>query len=373
MSLEDVEALLIKKALARFNGNVSHAANALGLSRSALYRRLQRYGLVIGNVEASSRESPGMTHDDSARSLMACRSPGRTARLRRSRSGCSGSGDFSRAVAVDPHRHHRRPVVGFAFAVRERVVFPLQTLSNLLGALREGDFSVRGRSAAARRRAGRSHARSQHARQHAARAAPRRAWKPPRCCAPSCARSTSPSSPSTSISAPPGESRRRALCWPARRAPARAARRRRSSWTVCLDGAAADTCRRLFPAAPAAGACAARAVRERGLPLELVVISDFTQALSEQELQAWQRLVRVLGHELNNSLTPIKSIAGSLASLLARRPLPDDWRDDMQPRPRRHHLPLRSPQPLHRRLRAAGKLPRPQLQPLDVATASAAP
>lgn len=45
MSLEDVEALLIKKALARFSGNVSHAASALGLSRSALYRRLQRYGL----------------------------------------------------------------------------------------------------------------------------------------------------------------------------------------------------------------------------------------------------------------------------------------------------------------------------------------
>jgi DNA-binding NtrC family response regulator len=45
MSLEDVEAALIKKALARFNGNVSHAADALGLSRSALYRRLQRYGL----------------------------------------------------------------------------------------------------------------------------------------------------------------------------------------------------------------------------------------------------------------------------------------------------------------------------------------
>jgi DNA-binding NtrC family response regulator len=45
MSLEDVECLLIKKALARFNGNVSQAAGALGLSRSALYRRLQRYGL----------------------------------------------------------------------------------------------------------------------------------------------------------------------------------------------------------------------------------------------------------------------------------------------------------------------------------------
>ncbi len=45
LSLEEVEALLIKKALARFNGNVSQAAGALGLSRSALYRRLQRYGL----------------------------------------------------------------------------------------------------------------------------------------------------------------------------------------------------------------------------------------------------------------------------------------------------------------------------------------
>jgi DNA-binding NtrC family response regulator len=45
MSLEEVEAFLIKKALARYGGNVSHAANALGLSRSALYRRLQRFGL----------------------------------------------------------------------------------------------------------------------------------------------------------------------------------------------------------------------------------------------------------------------------------------------------------------------------------------
>jgi DNA-binding NtrC family response regulator len=51
MSLEEVEAFLIQKALARFDGNVSLAARALGLSRSALYRRLQHYGrsnLVIG-------------------------------------------------------------------------------------------------------------------------------------------------------------------------------------------------------------------------------------------------------------------------------------------------------------------------------------
>jgi DNA-binding NtrC family response regulator len=45
MSLEEVELFLIRKALQRYKGNVSHAATALGLSRSALYRRLQRYGL----------------------------------------------------------------------------------------------------------------------------------------------------------------------------------------------------------------------------------------------------------------------------------------------------------------------------------------
>jgi DNA-binding NtrC family response regulator len=45
MSLEEVEAFLIQKALARHDGNVGQAAQSLGLSRSALYRRLQRYGL----------------------------------------------------------------------------------------------------------------------------------------------------------------------------------------------------------------------------------------------------------------------------------------------------------------------------------------
>ena len=52
--------------------------------------------------------------------------------------------------------------------------------------------------------------------------------------------------------------------------------------------------------------------REGGLPHALLVVSDLTRALREEEFQAWQRMVRVLGHELNNSLTPIKSIAGSL-------------------------------------------------------------
>ena len=68
--------------------------------------------------------------------------------------------------------------------------------------------------------------------------------------------------------------------------------------------------------------------RQGGLPLDLVVLSNVSRALREEERQAWQRLVRVLGHELNNSLAPIRSIAGSLESLVARDPRPADWLDD---------------------------------------------
>lgn len=67
-----------------------------------------------------------------------------------------------------------------------------------------------------------------------------------------------------------------------------------------------------------------------GEPHELLVLSDVSQPLREQERLAWQRLIRVIGHELNNSLAPIKSIAGSLAALLRRTPQPSDWREDME-------------------------------------------
>src|SRR5207248_6789788 len=49
-----------------------------------------------------------------------------------------------------------------------------------------------------------------------------------------------------------------------------------------------------------------------------------------EERQAWQRLIRVIGHEINNSLAPIKSIAGSLESMLARDTMPHDWNEDMR-------------------------------------------
>ena len=57
--------------------------------------------------------------------------------------------------------------------------------------------------------------------------------------------------------------------------------------------------------------------RLRGVPHTLFVLSDVSEALREEERLAWERLIRVLGHEINNSLTPIKSIAGSLRSRLS--------------------------------------------------------
>ncbi|WP_114238849.1 PAS domain-containing sensor histidine kinase [Dyella sp. C9] len=71
-------------------------------------------------------------------------------------------------------------------------------------------------------------------------------------------------------------------------------------------------------------------LRSGGRGGQLLVINDLGRVLREEERQAWQRLLRVLGHELNNSLAPIRSMAGTLASLLARDPMPDDWRVDFQ-------------------------------------------
>ena len=70
--------------------------------------------------------------------------------------------------------------------------------------------------------------------------------------------------------------------------------------------------------------------RQKGVPHTLIVLSDVSRALREEERDAWQRLIRVLGHELNNSLTPIKSIAGSLNAQLSQTVLDADARQDFQ-------------------------------------------
>jgi two-component system, NtrC family, nitrogen regulation sensor histidine kinase NtrY len=68
--------------------------------------------------------------------------------------------------------------------------------------------------------------------------------------------------------------------------------------------------------------------RQKGVPHSLVVLSDVGRALREEERGAWQRLIRVLGHELNNSLTPIKSIAGTLHAQVSQAPLDaGQWQD----------------------------------------------
>lgn len=70
--------------------------------------------------------------------------------------------------------------------------------------------------------------------------------------------------------------------------------------------------------------------RQGGEPHDLLVITDLSRTLREEERQTWQRLIRVLGHELNNSLAPIISIAATLSTIVEHEPLHSDWRDDLR-------------------------------------------
>ncbi len=97
---------------------------------------------------------------------------------------------------------------------------------------------------------------------------------------------------------------------------------------ACLDANEDAPLTLTFPGGSGRWGVRRSSFRERGLPHELMVLTDLSRTLREEERNAWQRLVRVLGHEMNNSLAPIKSIAGSLETLLRRDPPPPDWRDD---------------------------------------------
>jgi signal transduction histidine kinase len=102
------------------------------------------------------------------------------------------------------------------------------------------------------------------------------------------------------------------------------------------------------------------------VPHHLLVLTDLSRTLREEERLAWQRLIRVLGHELNNSLAPVKSIADSLGTLLSRENLPGDWKEDAQ----------RGLEVISGRVEALGRftsayarlarLPSPTLQPVSV-------
>ncbi len=110
------------------------------------------------------------------------------------------------------------------------------------------------------------------------------------------------------------------------------------------------------------------AFRQHGRPHRLLVLANVSLALREEERLAWQRLIRVLGHELNNSLAPIKSIAGSLGQLLDRPSRPPDWQDDAQ---RGLAVIGARAESLSRFMEAYGRLarlPPPERQPVSIPT-----
>jgi nitrogen fixation/metabolism regulation signal transduction histidine kinase len=216
--------------------------------------------------------------------------------------------------------------LGFAFALRERVVYPLRTLSNLLAALREGDYSLRAR--ASRDALGEV--------MHEINSMSRmlREQRLDAIEAATLLR-TVMEQIEVAVFAFDQDQRlqlvnragARLLAKPAERLVGRGAEE--IGLADCLAVGRSRAVEMTFPGGSGRWSIRRSSFREHGVRHKLLVISDLTRELREEELKAWQRLVRVIGHELNNSLAPIKSIAASLGSLLSR-PKTDDWQDDMQ-------------------------------------------
>lgn len=97
-----------------------------------------------------------------------------------------------------------------------------------------------------------------------------------------------------------------------------------------LTGIAPRTLEVSFPGGTGRWELRRSVVRQEGYPLQLLALSDLSRALREEERQAWKRIIRVLSHEINNSLAPIKSITGSLQNMLGRSALPEDVADDVE-------------------------------------------
>ncbi len=220
--------------------------------------------------------------------------------------------------------------LGFASALRGRVVLPLQTLSNLLAALREGDFSIRARGAS------RDDALGDVLLEVNALGEILQTQRLGALEATALLR-TVMIEIDVAIFAFDTEERlvlvnragERLMARPVEWLMGRGAAE--LNLAECLRGEeTARTLQMTFPGGAGRWEVHRNSFRNRGEPHQLLVLTDLSRALREEERQAWQRLVRVLGHELNNSLAPIKSIAGSLGKLVGREPRPADWRDDMQ-------------------------------------------
>jgi PAS domain S-box-containing protein len=219
--------------------------------------------------------------------------------------------------------------LGAAYSVRERAVRPLQTLANLLGALREGDFSIRARGARGDDALGLAYlevnALSDTLRQQRLGAME----------ATALLRAVMEEI-DVAVLAFDEAGRLRLVNRAAERLLGHPAPRLldRTAGELGLDeyleGPAPRTFRARFAGGSGSWELRRSAFRQGGLPHQLVVLTDLSRALREEERQAWQRLVRVLSHEINNSLAPISSIAGSLQDLLRQDPPSPDLRDDLQ-------------------------------------------
>ncbi len=137
----------------------------------------------------------------------------------------------------------------------------------------------------------------------------------------------------------------------------------------CLAGEPSRTMEIMLPGGAGRWGLRRTIFREQGMPHTLVVLTDLSRALREEEREAWQRLLRVLGHELNNSLAPIKSIAGTMAALTKRRENTADWQSDME---RGLNIIASRTESLSRFMSAytrLARLPKPRLGPVNVSGA----
>ena len=254
-----------------------------------------------------------------------------------------------------------------AFVLRERVVRPLQTLSNMLAALREGDYSIRARGAEREDALGLAYLeanllgetlRTQRLGAMEATALLR----------------TVMADIDVAVFAFDDDERLRLVNSAGERILGHAAERLlgRTAEQVgladCLVGESPRTMDVTFPGAAGRWEVRRGSFRQNGRPHTLLVLADVTKALREEELQAWRRLVRVLSHEINNSLAPIKSIAGSLQTLLDRPTRAGDVDDDI----RRGLAVIGGRSEALIRFMSAyarlARLPAPQRVPLDVGT-----
>lgn len=97
-----------------------------------------------------------------------------------------------------------------------------------------------------------------------------------------------------------------------------------------LEGDIDTTVERTFPGATGRWGVRRSTFRQEGVPHHLLVITDLSKTLREEERQTWQRLIRVLGHELNNSLGPIKSTAETLHRLAGKQTNKEEWHQDLE-------------------------------------------